>query len=651
MERAHRVSRLAYAGLITVFLLLVGMAIASAVVTARASRSAADAGQRARLFDAARFEIGAEESFERKYRLEPSPVVLAAHRQAGERMVRALKRAQSTSGEPIQLLVEDVLAKHRAYVMNTRRMFAAVDAHEAARVIEIDQGTESVFTAMQTTVFDEATKADGAEARASAGLLRVENAALTVMVIVASLGVVALYGIFTVLRRYKAEVDDAVAKEIYDLKEAALTDLLTGLGNHRAYQESFGDQIKDCRSSGHSLSIALVDVDELKVLNDRHGHMTGDRLLASLATILRSSDFRWSTFRLGGDGFALTFAGMPMDAARAHMEEVRAIAEAELDGTTVSIGLATMTDLDNDPVVLFEQADAALHEAKRRGRNAIVSFDEIRAESGIFLPARVAQVRKLIETGAIGVAFQPIWNVEGRSLVGYEALARPGGEDPINPQDAFDIAERIGRAHDLDRVCREAVLRRARTFPAGSLLFMNVSPQSFDHAVFDDAALRRAVELVGLTPDRVVLEITERSIARLGVVVREATRLRALGFALALDDAGSGNSGLEMLSQLDVDYVKIDREVIVRAQSGKGRPVLAGIVAIAHEMGAQIIAEGIEDAEMLDFIMMATRNSTIPTAVQGYFVGRPSLEFVDAAGFALAQRRLAESGPAIKAGA
>ncbi len=147
-----------------------------------------------------------------------------------------------------------------------------------------------------------------------------------------------------------------------------------------------------------------------------------------------------------------------------------------------------------------------------------------------------------------------------------------------------------------------------------------------------------------LTPDQIVLEITERSAARLTVVVREAQRLRTLGFALALDDAGSGNSGLEILSQLDVDYVKIDREVIVRAQSRSGgRGVLAAIVAIAHAMGAQIIAEGIEDAQMLDLVMRATHSSSIPAAVQGYFLGRPSTGFVDAAQLAMVEDRLAAS--------
>jgi EAL domain-containing protein (putative c-di-GMP-specific phosphodiesterase class I) len=150
-----------------------------------------------------------------------------------------------------------------------------------------------------------------------------------------------------------------------------------------------------------------------------------------------------------------------------------------------------------------------------------------------------------------------------------------------------------------------------------------------------------AVEAAGLTPGRVVLEITERSLARMDAVIREATRLRALGFLLALDDAGSGNSGLEMLSKLAVDFVKIDRDVIVRAQAGAGgRGVLAGIIAIAYEMDAQIIAEGIEDSAMLELIRRATRSSPVDCAVQGYYLGRPQPNFIGAHDEAVAAQRL-----------
>jgi EAL domain-containing protein (putative c-di-GMP-specific phosphodiesterase class I) len=185
------------------------------------------------------------------------------------------------------------------------------------------------------------------------------------------------------------------------------------------------------------------------------------------------------------------------------------------------------------------------------------------------------------------------------------------------------------------------VIERARSLPPDALLFINVSPQSLDHEQFAGLALVREFAAVGLPPGRIVLEITERSIARLPVVVREARRLRGLGFRLALDDAGSGNSGLEMLSQLAVDFVKIDREVIVRAQSESGgRAVLAGIVAIAQEMCAQIIAEGIENSAMLDLVRTATRTSPISCTVQGYYLGRPAAAFVDDAQLTVIQARL-----------
>ncbi len=645
MERAHLDSKLAYAALATILALLFGMGIASAFVTQASARVAAAAATRAALFASARFEIGAEESFEHKYRYEPAPDVLAAHAAAEQRLVRALEFARTTPGQPIGALIDRLLIAHRRYVKAWHRMAAAAAVHKLDLFASIDQHeADPAFSALQAGTFDEAALADNAANEALAKLLQTEHVVLVVTLSVSFVAILALLGIFKILRRYKTQVDRVVANEIDLLKAATLTDYLTGLGNHRAYQESFGDRVAECRLSGEPLTIALVDVDEFKVLNDRRGHVAGDRLLAALAKVLRSEDVRSIPYRLGGDEFALSFVGMPAAVARIRMEEVRAIVEAELGGATVSIGLTTMTALDDDPLVLREQADAALYEAKRRGRNTIVSFDEIRSEAMLFSPARVAQVRRLIETAEIGVAFQPIWNVDGRSVLGYEALARPQGEDPINPQDAFDIAETIGKAHELDRVCRDAIFRTASTLPPGARLFINVSPQSLDHDVFAGTSLLDAVALAGLTPGQIVLEITERSVARLPVVVREAQRLRALGFALALDDAGSGNSGLEMLSQLDVDYVKIDRDVIVRAQSrGGGRGVLAGIVAIAHEMGARIIAEGIEDAEMLDLVMRATHSSSIPAAVQGYFLGRPSTGFVDAVQLALVEDRLAAS--------
>src|ERR1700682_283933 len=142
----------------------------------------------------------------------------------------------------------------------------------------------------------------------------------------------------------------------------------------------------------------------------------------------------------------------------------------------------------------------------------------------------------------------------------------------------------MGRAHELDAICVEAILARARELPPDALLFLNLTPQTLVHDLLTGAILLEAVITAGLVPSRVVLEITERSIVRLDEVVQNVKFLRMMGFRVALDDAGAGNAGLEMLSQLSVDFVKIDRAVVVNALTDQAvRSVFAGITTIARE--------------------------------------------------------------------
>jgi EAL domain-containing protein (putative c-di-GMP-specific phosphodiesterase class I) len=137
------------------------------------------------------------------------------------------------------------------------------------------------------------------------------------------------------------------------------------------------------------------------------------------------------------------------------------------------------------------------------------------------------------------------------------------------------------------------------------------------------------IQRSGLPPNRMVLEITERSTARVELMVREAQRLRAYGFRLALDDVGAGNAGLEALRRIPTDFIKIDRSVVAEAMSDEGAmAVLAGIVAFARRARTFVIAEGIETAAMLDAICAAsTPDSDIDGPIhgaQGYLLGRPA---------------------------
>jgi EAL domain-containing protein (putative c-di-GMP-specific phosphodiesterase class I) len=301
--------------------------------------------------------------------------------------------------------------------------------------------------------------------------------------------------------------------------------------------------------------------------------------------------------------------------------------------TTFTAGVAALApQTGDDPAVVWEQADAALYEGKRRGSTRVVVFSDVAELLSVVTPAKVRALRSLLDEPQVQVAFQPILNLREQGVVGYEALARPSAHYGFDgPLDAFTVAEKIGRAHELDSICRAAALMRARELPEGTLLFLNVHPQTLDHDVLDGDRLVRAVRDAGLAPERVVLEVTEQSGARLAQVAAGAARLRALGFKLALDDVGSGNAGLETLRQLPVDFVKIDRSVVTAAVDDvNAQAVLVAIVAFARRTGAFVIAEGIESAELLAFVRHAHEADAMQDLAieggQGYLLGRPQVE-------------------------
>ena len=251
---------------------------------------------------------------------------------------------------------------------------------------------------------------------------------------------------------------------------------------------------------------------------------------------------------------------------------------------TTSIGFSAIAPEDREPTTLWGRADAALLEAKRRGGNAIVAAAEVVDSIPVVTIEKVRAVRAVIDSGAVDVEFQPIWDLSGTRVLGYEALARPRSIELSGPGEAFEIADSIGRGHELDAVCRRAALRVAGELPKGALLFLNVSPQTLEHDALAGDSLVLAVRGAGFEPYQVVLEITERTDARKEILIPEAARLRALGFQLALDDVGAGNAGLEMLRALPVDFIKIDRAVV--ASRGRG-PQRAGRAARDHGLRAR----------------------------------------------------------------
>jgi diguanylate cyclase (GGDEF)-like protein len=432
------------------------------------------------------------------------------------------------------------------------------------------------------------------------------------------------------LARYKRSAVKAVEEKVAALQQAALTDSLTHLGNHRAFSDDFAREIARAKRNHQALALALIDVDDFKAVNDSRGHGHGDDVLSAVGELLRTLRQEDRAYRVGGDEFALLLVETDPAAAKAVLSRLRHEAQARLSGATLSIGYVNLTEaqLDQEP---YELADTALYEAKRGGRNTIVCFDDIGEAVNVFSPRKAEVVRRMINEQLLSVAFQPIWDIDSTRPLAFEALARPSPELGLSgPQEAFDIAERIRQVYELDCLCIRKALESVSNLPSGATIFLNVAPVSLAHVRFDPDAFVAQLRAAGVDPHNVVIELTERRIDDQAAIIQRSHALQGLGVRMALDDTGSGHAGLEILSKLRLDFVKIDRSLLVKAIDDKGaRGVLAGIIAIARETGSYLIAEGVENRALLDFACNAhdPGNAASPgiRGVQGYLLGRPEL--------------------------
>jgi len=406
----------------------------------------------------------------------------------------------------------------------------------------------------------------------------------------------------------------------------ATLDGLTDLPNQRAFHHQLELAAGSAARHGDPLVLMLLDADEFKFINDRHGHPHGDQILQRIAAILADGRSGDTCYRIGGDEFALILPRTDSEGARARAH--RLLRRLEEAGLRMSIGVAPLHPT-RGLEALQREADAALYEAKRRGGTTAVHIDDIRSEVAITTTQKLDAVHRLLEEERIDVAYQPIWDLEHERLLALEALARPHADYGFDgPAEAFDLAEQIAQVPRLDRLCVTRAVRVAPELPADALLFMNLSPLTLD-VNGDDDWLLDAVTSAGLRPERVVIEVTERFGGRVSAVVKSLQRLKAQGFKVAIDDVGTGNSGLEMLRAIDADFVKLDRTIVAAAPAdSSARAVLMAMALYAAQVGAFVIAEGIEDIELLDFLGAVAAGEyggdTIIQGGQGYGLGRPS---------------------------
>ncbi|HEX2765192.1 MAG TPA: bifunctional diguanylate cyclase/phosphodiesterase [Candidatus Limnocylindria bacterium] len=423
----------------------------------------------------------------------------------------------------------------------------------------------------------------------------------------------------------------AALEERYEAALAdALTDPLTGLGNHRAFHEELDRQVAASQRYGTPLSLALIDLDEFKQINDKSGHAAGDRMLRGFAHILNSATRRADRpFRIGGDEFAVILPHT--DLAGAHIVTRRILAQSlgpslrseDVSPVSFSAGVSSMPEMATDRSRLFNQADVALYAAKRGGRTDVVAFDpSLEASDKDDEPSTAAAaIADVISRGLLRPVYQPIVALASREVIGVEGLIRPVEPAPFSdPAGLFAAAEAGGRLVALDLACVETIVRGAADLPANQFLSVNLSPATLEAPEFSPAAFLSILARNGFPADRLVVEITEHQALREPARVRERLEAcRAAGVRFAADDIGAGNAGLRLLSEISFEVLKVDLGLVqASAAGGPSSAVIGSMVGFATRIGAFVIAEGIEHAEQIDQLLELGIE-----AGQGYHLGHP----------------------------
>jgi diguanylate cyclase (GGDEF)-like protein len=565
---------------------------------------------------------------------QPRPDLPEQFVRATRSFERARIAATQDGGPAIQPLLKTLGPNHAAFDSASHAIVRALSGGNTAYAKRIDAQTiRPAVTAIRKTLDEVSAASFRASEAEDAKDERFEEGQKRVIIAITAIGIILMVGIAALIQRYKRSANAATAAVLNALQKAALTDNLTGLGNNRSFFDDFERELARATRYDHHLTLALVDVDDFKAVNDGSGHPHGDAVLAAVGERLRSMRQGDRAYRIGGDEFAILLVETEPSAASLVLARLQtSIREAAL-GATVSVGYVNLAGAQLS-TESYELADTALYEAKRLGRNQTVCFESIRGAVTVFSPRKAETVRALITNGLVSVAFQPIWDVPSTRPLGFEALARPHPDLGLaGPQEAFDVAQRIRQLPELDNLCTRRALEAAVNLPAGSVIFLNYSPASLTHAGFHPQTFVDTVRAAGLLPKQIVIELTERRIDDPTIVVQRVAALRELGVRVALDDTGTGHAGLEVLSKVRFDFVKIDRGLVVDAMENRAaRGVLAGIIAIARETGSYLIAEGIETPEMLDFVSQAHASGSESTGIrgiQGYLLGRPETGSLD----------------------
>jgi diguanylate cyclase (GGDEF)-like protein len=421
-----------------------------------------------------------------------------------------------------------------------------------------------------------------------------------------------------------------LGRQMAEIRRLALHDALTGLPNRTLLRQRLQEELETGDDEAGSLAVLLLDLDRFKEINDTLGHESGDELLCAIAdrltNLMRGGDI---VARLGGDEFAVLCrlakgrdeALLVSERLRHGLEEPFAVAGMTLE-VEASVGIALHPEHGSDVEALMRHADIAMYRSKET-RTAEIYCSETDHYSTQRL-ALTSELRQAIADDQLLIHYQPRVDMATGELRKVEALVRwdHPQRGPLSTADFIPLAERSGLGSALTRCILEGSLRDARAWlDAGHPI--GVSVNLFGRDLVDLGLPTQISDLLSdfdLDPRLLEVEVTENTILTdprraHGILSRLAKR----GIRIAIDDFGTGYSSLSHLSRLPADVIKIDKSFVQQMGADQGAELIVrSTVDLAHNLGLEAIAEGVETEELWDRLMQLGCDTA-----QGFYISRP----------------------------
>ncbi|KUM51490.1 EAL domain-containing protein [Rheinheimera sp. EpRS3] len=424
------------------------------------------------------------------------------------------------------------------------------------------------------------------------------------------------------------------------IHQLAYIDELTGLANRRMFLDRLQLSLANAHRHKHKLAVLFLDLDLFKRINDTLGHQAGDQALKEVASRISATVREGeSVARLGGDEFTILLPEVT-DGSTVEYLAKRMISQIEkpvrLLGQefflTTSIGIAVYPQDGSTAEQLVKHADVAMYQAKSGGRNQYCFYQASAGQQNADELKLEQALREALRLQQLDVHYQPKFELATKQLVGFEALVRWQHSElgTVSPVLFIPLAEKLGLIaalgeQVLQRVCLQLQQWQQLAIPVS----VNISALQLADAEFV-TRLHRIVQLADIAPQLIELELTESCLIpeQAEQTLYQLTQLKALGFKLSIDDFGTGYSSLSYLRRLPLDTLKIDQSFVQDLPGNiSACQIVSAIIAMGKALGLDVIAEGIEHQQQLDFLLHAGCDKG-----QGYLVSppRPAQDFTQA---------------------